>query len=123
MVLSKNVLLVEDDADLLEYAEELLIQLGYQVFPAETGEQAAKVLKRNVHLDLLLSDIRLPGSMDGVELAQKAIEQRPNIKVLLVSGYDEYFLKNTIQNVFSFIEKPYRPADLDSAIKVVLGGG
>lgn len=120
MLLKKSVLLVEDDQDLLEYAEELLNQLGYRVFAVETANEAFKLLETGTQLDLLLSDIRLPGGVSGIELAKNVQERFPDTKVLLASGYDEYFLRKTVQEAFPFIEKPYRAASLKSIINSIL---
>ena len=120
MLLKKSILLVEDDQDLLEYAEELLNQLGYRVFAVETANEAFKLLETEVSLDLLLSDIRLPGGVSGIDLAKNVQARFPSIKVLLASGYDEYFLRNTVKEAFPFIEKPYRAASLRNIINAIL---
>jgi DNA-binding NtrC family response regulator len=119
MAVTKEILLVEDDRDLLDFAGELLIDLGYQVFAASSAETALRLLEHGVHLDLILSDIRLPGSMDGIELARKVKARHPDIKVLLTSGYDDSVI-NTIKDDFPFIEKPYRMAKLNEAVQAVL---
>lgn len=116
MISGTDILLVEDDRDLLEFAGELLIELGYQVFTIASAENALKFLENGVHLDLLLSDIRLPGGINGIELAKKAMEQRPGIKVILTSGYAEHSEKGS----FPFIEKPYRKAELSETVHSVL---
>jgi DNA-binding NtrC family response regulator len=121
MLWNKTILLVEDDRDLMEYAIELLKQLGCRVLSAATSEKAFRILNKNAHIDLLLSDVRLPGTMDGIELARRALKQYPDMRVLLASGYDEHFLKSATQDVFPFVEKPYRLTDLARAIEAVLG--
>lgn len=122
MLPKTDILLVEDDRDLLEFAGELLIELGYQVFTTSSAENALIFLENEVHLGLLLSDIRLPGSINGIELAKRAVEQQPNIKVILTSGYMEHPPNITLQDGFSFIEKPYRLAELNKAVYSILGG-
>jgi DNA-binding NtrC family response regulator len=116
MVSGMDILLVEDDRDLLEFAGELLIELGYQVFTTASAENALKFLENGTHLDLLLSDIKLSGNINGIELARKVMAQRPGIKVILTSGYAEPLEKGC----FPFIEKPYRKAELGETVHSVL---
>jgi DNA-binding NtrC family response regulator len=120
MVVNKEILLVEDDRDLLDFAGELLMELGYQVFAASSGEKALKLMEHGIQPDLILSDIRLPGGIDGIELAKEAKARRPDIKVLLTSGYDEYTVNTVIKGDFPFIEKPYRISLLNEAVQAVL---
>jgi CheY-like chemotaxis protein len=82
---AKTVLLVDDDGDLVEVQEILLTGLGYQVLTSLSAEAALEVLKQDVEIDLLLTDLGLPG-MNGRELADVARTLRPNIPVLFVTG-------------------------------------
>lgn len=83
----KNILLVEDDPDLLDFAAEVLHRLGYQVFKAEDASVALNVIEQEqISLDLVLSDIRLPGELSGIELVECALNSRPNLKILLASS-------------------------------------
>jgi DNA-binding NtrC family response regulator len=118
MLSRKTILLVEDDDDLLEFAGDLLHKLGYQVVKAPNAESAFGIIESDqVHLDLLLSDIRLPGSANGIELAERAVSLRPALKVLLTSGYDDYFIHKNVNDQFPFLEKPYYPSTLDQALR------
>jgi DNA-binding NtrC family response regulator len=119
--MDKTILLVEDDPDLLDFTAELLQRQGYQLFKAIDAENALKILNTStISLDLLFSDIRLPGEVDGVELAQRAVAARPELKILLASGYDSGFLKQTVKNSFPFLEKPYYPNKLKQTIQTLL---
>jgi DNA-binding NtrC family response regulator len=111
---------VEDDRDLLEFTGELLIRLGYQVFAASSAENALQFLEKGVCPDLILSDIQLSGTINGIELAKRAIERRPNTKIILTSGYDEYFQNHILKNDFPFIGKPYRLTELNDAVNSAL---
>jgi CheY-like chemotaxis protein len=82
---SKSVLLVDDDGDLVEVQEILLTGMGYQVTTSLSAEHAIEVLKKDVKIDLLLTDLGLPG-MNGRELADVARTLRPNLPVLFVTG-------------------------------------
>ncbi|MCG7624994.1 ATP-binding protein [Epibacterium sp. Ofav1-8] len=82
------ILLVEDDPHILRYAERTLILLGYEVDTALTGDTAAELLQSRSY-DILLTDVILPGSLNGRRLADLAYELWPTIKVLFMSGYTE----------------------------------
>lgn len=121
MLTGKTILFVEDDLDLLDFSGKVLKKLGYHVFTAENAEAALQVLTNpTISLDLLISDIRLPGDIDGVELAKQALKLRTNLKILLASGYASYFVEQTIGN-FPFIEKPYYPQKLNQTIQALIG--
>jgi DNA-binding NtrC family response regulator len=123
MPIKKSILLVEDDWDLLEYTEELLKQLDYHVVAVETASKAFSVLEAGDQVDLILSDIRLTGDTSGIDFAKNVQARFPEIKILLVSGYDECFVRKKVQESFPFIEKPYRPENLQSKITALLEEG
>lgn len=83
-----RVLLVEDDPAILRYTERTLILLGYAVDTALTGDAAAERLRSRTY-DILLTDVVLPGRLNGARLASLAYDLRPQIKVLFMSGYTE----------------------------------
>ncbi|MFZ7093429.1 ATP-binding protein [Primorskyibacter sp. 2E233] len=83
-----HILLVEDDPHILRYAERTLILLGYAVDTALSGDAAAELLKTRSY-DILLTDVVLPGGLNGRRLADLASELWPTIKVLFMSGYTE----------------------------------
>ena len=112
-----SVLLVEDNAEVRRFAEDLLRDLGCEVAAAESGEQAFERLA-NEPIDLLFSDVVMPG-MSGVELARAARQQKPGLPVLLATGYSAEVVTNIPE--FEVIPKPYRPQDLGQAISRVLG--
>lgn len=83
----ETVLLVEDDEAVLEMGRALLDDLGYCVIAATHPRHALEILRNGQKIDVLFSDVVMPGGMSGVELAREARELRPEIKVLLTSGY------------------------------------
>ena len=83
---TKTILLVEDDDVVRMLTLEVLEELGYQVLEAEDGNQALAIIHSEQHLDLLMSDIGLPG-MSGQQLMAEAHQTRPNLPVLFASGY------------------------------------
>jgi signal transduction histidine kinase len=116
---SERVLVVEDDPAVLAMAVETLEALGYQVTTANNAAAALKKLKGRRVFDLLFSDVVMPGGVNGVELAHLARNERPNLKVLLTSGYvgDE---AASWANEFPMIDKPYLGPALAAKIRAVL---
>ncbi|MCP4272252.1 MAG: response regulator, partial [Gammaproteobacteria bacterium] len=84
---NESILIVDDEEALLDFASIALDKNGYKVYTAESGTQALQILKTN-NIDLILSDIIMP-KMNGYELAVIVHEQYPNVKIQLVSGYDD----------------------------------
>jgi PAS domain S-box-containing protein len=81
------ILVVEDDEVLRSYATESLRELGYRVLEAANGWTALEVLDRNPEIELLFSDVVMPGGLNGRQLADEAIRRRPGLKVLFTTGY------------------------------------
>lgn len=119
---SETILIVDDEVDLLKLAESYLNDLGYQTHLAENGVQALKILAEEDGVDLLFSDVVMPGGMNGYELAQQATEFWPDIKVLLSSGFTSKTLAHNGLSRFAvnLLSKPYRKADLVQRIRLVL---
>ena len=118
---SGTVLLVEDEPMVRSVAERALTRHGYKVITADNGEDALEVLGRGEEIDLLISDVVMPG-MDGPTMVAEARESRPDLKVLFMSGYAEEQLRESlnVENV-SFLPKPFSVQDLAEAAKRALG--
>jgi CheY-like chemotaxis protein len=104
----RKALIVDDNLQLLEVAAELFRLLGYEVLTAENGAQADEILRRTPDIDVLFSDIVMPG-MNGMELGYEARKLIPNINIILVSGYASPALtvgRGDLQD-FKFLRKPY----------------
>jgi len=116
-----TILVVDDEADFREQAVESLQSLGYRVLSASDGEQALIVLAEEA-VDLLFSDVVMPGGMNGYELAEQATDYHPNLKVLLTSGYTEEAAQNNAQARFSanLLRKPYVLAELAQYVQMLL---
>ncbi|HWU93347.1 MAG TPA: response regulator [Sphingomicrobium sp.] len=114
---SGTVLLVEDEPMVRAVAERALTRHGYQVITADNGEDALEVLARNEPVDLLISDVVMPG-MDGPTMVELARKTRPELKILFMSGYAEEQLRNSldVDNV-SFLPKPFSVQELAEAAK------
>src|SRR4051812_49783628 len=98
-------------------AERALMRHGYQLITADNGEEALDVLGSGETIDLLISDVVMPG-MDGPTMVEEARKSRPELKILFISGYAEEQLRNSINvgNV-SFLPKPFSVQELAEAAK------
>ncbi len=83
----ETILLVDDEEDLLTIAKYNLEDVGYRVICATTGDEALKIIKQNQHIDLVLTDIIMPGQFNGFELAVEAMSLSNNLKIALTSGF------------------------------------
>jgi two-component system CheB/CheR fusion protein len=81
------VLLVEDEVDVREVTTKLMETLGYTVLAARDGAAALEIARNTDRIDLVLSDIVLPGGMNGFEICRRLCEQKPGLKCLFMSGY------------------------------------
>jgi PAS domain S-box-containing protein len=118
----KKVLLVDDDDAFRGAAISLLTSLGYQVVAAPGAVEAVAILARVADVDVLITDVVMPGGMSGGELAKQARILRPDIKILFSSGYFEGALvsQGTISDGTHFLVKPYRKKDLALKMNEVL---
>lgn len=119
---SEVILLVEDEDALRELAEENLIDLGYRVLTAENAGLAIEILKREPEIDLLFSDVVMPGGMDGYQLAEMAKQMKPELSVLMATGYASQ--NNSINNESKVADvilyKPYSRSILAQRVRRVL---
>ena len=119
---TETLLVVDDEEELLQVAEDMLSTLGYRVLTASTGQQALEVLAGEPAIALLFSDIIMPGGMNGYELANLATNQRPDIKVLLASGYTGKRIAQNDPSRFNanFLNKPYTRMNLSLMIRDII---
>jgi signal transduction histidine kinase len=106
-----RILVVEDDGDVMRATAETLQDAGFEVVTAATGAEALTVLRSDEGVDLLFTDVMMPGGLDGVGLAEAGIRSRPELKVLLTSGYSETVLKEHLHNL-PILAKPYHRDEL-----------
>jgi CheY-like chemotaxis protein len=115
-----TVLVVEDELLIrLDLADQLR-SAGLIVIEASTGDEALTVLKANDAIDLVVSDIRMPGATDGVELAAWLRRERPKIKIVLVSGYTATQDMTTVADVA--LGKPVDRSLFVREVERLLGG-
>jgi CheY-like chemotaxis protein len=105
---------VEDDPDLRQHAEAQIRALGYRVSVAENADEALALLEQGPSVDLLFTDVIMPGSMHGAELARTARAAYPDLKVLFTSGYTKNVTlhKGRLDENVELLSKPYRREDL-----------
>lgn len=113
-----KALVVDDQPDVLYMAAEVFRLLGYQVIEANNSEDALKILQRTPDIDVLFSDIVMPG-INGIELARKARVLLPTIKIILSSGYtgSTHLPENVALDEFQFIAKPYQISELAKKLR------
>ncbi|WP_420136969.1 histidine kinase famiy protein [Sphingomonas sp.] len=121
---NETILVVEDQVDVGDYAETVLTEFGYKVLRAENANEALAVLDGAGQIDLLFSDLIMPGGMNGVMLAREVKRRRPKMAVLLTTGYAE----SSIERVdargaeFELIQKPYKRSELATKVRQVIDG-
>jgi PAS domain S-box-containing protein len=108
------VLVVEDDPTIALLAEDLLQELGYRALVVHSGVEAQAVLAKSDAVRLLFSDVVMPGGMSGLELAKDARRRRPELPVLLTTGYSEAI---GATSEFLVLSKPYQLDELEAAIR------
>ena len=121
---SETVLVVEDDDAVRDYVTAILSGLGYGVLEASNGAQALEIIQQCVEIDLLFTDVVMPGGMGGRELAEAARAIRPDIKVLFTSGYTENSIVHDgrLDPGVQLLNKPYRREQLALKVRKVLSG-
>ena len=119
----ETILVVEDEADLREMALLILESYGYAHFQASSGPEALKIWEASGDkIELVLTDMVMPGGMSGLQLAEKILEQRPQLPVVIASGYsiDDISEKISASQNIRFVQKPYSPATLAQAVRTGL---
>jgi signal transduction histidine kinase/ActR/RegA family two-component response regulator len=112
---TESILVVEDDGDVRRIVTRQIAELGYAVIEARSPKEALALLEDpKVKIDLLFTDLVMPGGMNGHELARMAIAERPGLKALFTSGYSDSSLRGgeRLRDDEHFLSKPYRKQDL-----------
>jgi CheY-like chemotaxis protein len=118
---TKTILLVEDDADVRSSTKRMLEKLGYSVVEMATADEAFQLLAQpNAPVDLVLTDIVMRG-MSGRELAVRLSIERPDVRVLLMSGYSADTMHLQQDEVAHFVRKPFSIEFLARRVKNALG--
>lgn len=116
------ILLVEDDDSVRETGNYLLTSLGYKVLQSNCGDQALRLLDGHDNIDLLFTDLVMPGGITGMELAKRARARNPNLKVLYTSGYSEAMIFDTglLAPGSEVLNKPYIQEQLANCVRDAL---
>jgi CheY-like chemotaxis protein len=119
---SETILVVEDNDLVRSYVEKELKELGYRVIATRNGPEALAILRQPGEIDLLFTDVVMPGGMFGPELAKQAMRLRPGLEVLFTSGYTEHPVQplDGLDGETRILNKPYRRNDLALMLRMVL---
>ncbi len=118
---NETVLIVDDEPELLQLARHYLDDLGYKTYTAENARRALELLEQH-SIDIIFSDVVMPGGMNGYELAQSAVKQNPELKILLTSGFTFKTMAHNDLAKFAvhLLSKPYLKSELAQHIRLVL---
>ncbi len=116
-----TVLIVEDDPDVRVLAASMIAGLGYETLSAGNDAEALALLESDAAIDVLFTDINMPGHQEGVDLARTAAELRPGIRILYASGAP---VTDGLRALFvegsKFLPKPYTAEQLTAALRALL---
>ena len=119
---NETILVVEDDELVRATVERMLKELNYKILMAQTAEAALPILESDAQIDLLFTDVGLPGKMGGKALAERAEALRPGLPVLYSSGYTQNSIihQGRLDADVELLSKPYKKADLARRLRTVL---
>ncbi|MFN4354249.1 PAS domain S-box protein [Parvibaculum sp.] len=119
---NEHILVVEDDMLVREHLVAQLRDLGYRVTDASSGTEAYEVIKRMEDIDLLFTDVVMPGGMNGRQLAEAALKLRPELRVLYTSGYTENAIihHGRLDAGVHLLSKPYRRQEMAAKVRKAL---
>lgn len=113
---------MEDEQAVRRIAQRSLSGLGYRLLEAATGPEALTILEKHEDIDLLFTDVVMPGGMTGAQLAKRARQRNPSLGVLFTSGYSEtgIFDHGVLQGADNILNKPYKKEELAQKVRDVL---
>lgn len=119
---NKTILVVDDEVALIELVEEMLQTLGYKVLTATDSKKALQILATEKKVDLMFSDVVMPGGLNGFELAEQVAKLYPAVNILLTSGFTDVTIARNAQARFetNFLSKPYTQHELALRIRTLL---
>ena len=115
-----RVLLVEDDVQVASLTSAMLTELGYEVIPVTTGQAALNELAATPGIGLVLSDVMMPGGMDGMGLAREMRQRGISLPVVLVSGFSAAAKRDAEDEGIPLLPKPYTLRDLSAQLTSAL---
>jgi CheY-like chemotaxis protein len=119
---SERILVVEDDELVRTHVTAQLRDLGYRVVAVKNGPEALEALRQIADIDLLFTDVVMPGGLNGRQLAEEALRLRPGLPVLFTSGYTENAIVHhgRLDPGVNLLNKPYRRRDLATKVRKAL---
>jgi CheY-like chemotaxis protein len=119
---SETILLVENNDDVRQHAKSALEELGYKVLVAHDSAGALRIVDDGAHIDLLFTDIVVPGGMNGRQLSKEVLKTRPGLAVLFTTGYTPNAIihHGRLDPDVQLLSKPYTQDDLSRKIRRVL---
>lgn len=118
------VLLVEDEPRVMRLSETRILAFGFKCVTARTGDAAWQILQDRDDISVVFTDLVMPGKMSGHDLALRIAAEKPDVRVLMTSGFSESVLRGgRIGAEFAILRKPYRQAELAQALHAVLEEG
>jgi PAS domain S-box-containing protein len=119
---SETVLVVEDDMLVRNYVMTQVASLGYATLEAANATEALRIIEDGAHVDLLFTDVIMPGPMNGRQLVDEALRRRPSLKTLFTSGYTENAILHhgRLDEGVLLLAKPYRKPELARMIRIAL---
>jgi CheY-like chemotaxis protein len=116
-----RVLIVEDEFLIRLTLAEVLSDEGYTVIEAETADEAVKLLQAGPPIDVLLTDIQLPGQLDGKALVRHVRETQPDLPVIFMTGRPDTMDGRSPDSKEVYVAKPYLPSEICAAVRRMLG--
>ena len=118
----ETILIVEDNPKVRKVTVQRIVDLGYKAKVAESADTAYRMLRSGTKADVLFSDLVMPGTMNGYDLAAKVNEEFPDVKVLLTSGYASDIVTTSMAHdrLYDILHKPYRQSDLARRLHALL---
>ena len=117
----ETILLVDDEVEILNLNNTVLSGQGYKVLCSNSGDEAMRVLEQDLAIDLLFTDVVMPGRLNGFELAEEALKLRPQLKVLFTTGYAKVLGDDTKRRWGrNILQKPFRTVDMTRKVREVL---
>ncbi len=110
--------MVEDDPEVRKTSIAMLQDLGHHILIARNGAEALALVKAGNPIDILFTDVVMPGGMSGIELANQAVARCPSLKVLITTGYPGH--AELLRNEFAVLPKPFTRLDLELLIRALI---
>lgn len=113
------ILIVDDEEKIRKLIGEHLQDEGYEVILAVSGDDAVEILQGTPNIDLIVTDVRMPGVMNGFDLLERALASRPDLRTIVMSGYTGESIQRT-GLADRFLQKPFTLRSLESEVKSLL---